>query len=101
MYFNDFYSSQRPRVKDKIIKTFKLIEYLKIVPDKFLKHIAGTKGLYEIRFKVGTDIFRVFCFFEVDNLIVIMNGFQKKTQKTPESEIRKALEIKSEYEKEK
>jgi phage-related protein len=100
-YFFDFYNLQRLRVRNKILKTIKLIEDLRIVPDKFLKHITGTIGLYEIRVKVGSDIFRVFCFFDSDNLIILINGFQKKTQKTPDSEIRKALQLKSEYENEK
>ncbi len=100
-YFFDFYNLQRPRVRNKILKTIKLIEDLRIVPDKFLKHITGTIGLYELRVKVGSDIFRIFCFFESDNLIILINGFQKKTQKTPDSEIKKALQLKSEYENEK
>jgi phage-related protein len=100
-YFFDFYNLQRPRVRNKILKTIKLIEDLRIVPDKFLKHITGTIGLYEIRVKVGSDIFRIFCFFDSDNLIILINGFQKKTQKTPDSEIKKALQLKSEYENEK
>jgi hypothetical protein len=100
-YFFDFYNLQRPRVRNKILKTIKLIEDLRIVPDKFLKHITGTIGLYELRVKVGSDIFRIFCFFDSDNLIILINGFQKKTQKTPDSEIKKALQLKSEYENEK
>ena len=100
-YFFDFYNLQRLRVRNKILKTIKLIEDLRIVPDKFLKHITGTIGLYEIRVKVGSDIFRIFCFFDSDNLIILINGFQKKTQKTPDSEIKKALQLKSEYENEK
>ena len=100
-YFFDFYNLQRPRVRNKILTTIKLIEDLRIVPDKFLKHITGTIGLYEIRVKVGSDIFRIFCFFDSDNLIILINGFQKKTQKTPDSEIKKALQLKSEYENEK
>jgi phage-related protein len=100
-YFFDFYNLQRPRVRNKLLKTIKLIEDLRIVPDKFLKHITGTIGLYELRVKVGSDIFRIFCFFDSDNLIILINGFQKKTQKTPDSEIKKALQLKSEYENEK
>jgi phage-related protein len=100
-YFFDFYNLQRPRVRNKILKTIKLIEDLRIVPDKFLNHITGTIGLYELRVKVGSDIFRIFCFFDSDNLIILINGFQKKTQKTPDSEIKKALQLKSEYENEK
>jgi phage-related protein len=100
-YFSDFYKKQRQKVKDKIIWTFKLIETLRIVPEDYLKHIEGTDGLYEIRIQLGNDIFRIFCFFDKGNLVVLANGFQKKTQKTPKSEIIKALKIKQEYEEEK
>jgi len=58
-------------------------------------------GLYEVRVKLASDIFRIFCFFDQDKLIVLANGFQKKTQKTPKQEIEKALKIKEEYEDEK
>jgi len=100
-YFIDFYNLQKPKVKDKIIWTFKLIETIQYVPEDYLKHLDGTDGLYEIRVQQGSDIFRILCFFDHGNLIVLANGFQKKTQKTPKSEIEKALKIKREYETEK
>ncbi len=62
--------------------------------------MVGTIGLYEIRIHFGSDIFRIFCFFDRGNLIVLMNGFQKKTQKTPQKEIEKAIKIKQAYENE-
>lgn len=97
-YFSDFFAKQKQKVKDKIIWTFKLIETIKQVPIDYLKHIEGTEGLYEIRIKSGNDIFRIFCFFDKDKLVVLANGFQKKTQKTPQNEIERALKIKQEYE---
>ncbi len=100
-YFTDFYDKQKQKVKDKIIWTFKLIETIKQVPEDYLKYLEGTDGLYEIRVQQGSDIFRIFCFFDEGKLIVLANGFQKKTQKTPKSEIDKALKIKREYETEK
>lgn len=100
-YFSDFFTKQKQKVKDKIIWTFKLIETIQQVPVDYLKHIEGTDGLYEIRIKSGTDIFRIFCFFDREKLVVLANGFQKKTQKTPQKEIEKALKIKQEYEKSK
>lgn len=99
-YFIDFYNKQNQKVKDKIIWTFKLIETIQQVPEDYLKHLKGTDGLYEIRVQLGSDIFRIFCFFDEGKLIVLANGFQKKTQKTPKSEIEKALNIKREYETE-
>ena len=97
-YFTDFYLKQRQKVKDKIIWTFRLIETLQKVPEDYLKHLEGTDGLYEIRVRQGSDTFRIFCFFDEGKLVVLANGFQKKTQKTPKIEIEKALKIKQEYE---
>ena len=71
------------------------------VPERYLKQIESTDGLYEIRIQLGNDIFRIFCFFDKGKLIVLANGFHKKTQKTPKNEIEKALKIKEEYENEK
>lgn len=99
-YFIDFYTKQNQKVKAKIIWTFKLIETIHLVPEDYMKHIEGTEGLYEIRVQLSGNIFRIFCFFDEGNLIVLANGFQKKAQKTPKSEIEKAQKIKREYEKE-
>ena len=100
-YFEKFFAEQRQKVKDKIIWTLKLIEEVKQVPETYLKHLAGTDGLYEIRVQSGSDIFRIFCFFDEGQLVVLANGFQKKTQETPKSEIERALKIKKEYENDK
>ena len=97
-YFEKFFIKQSAKVKKKIIWTFELIEELERVPETYLKHIESTNGLYEIRIKIGKEIFRVFCFFNKGRLIILANGFQKKTQKTPKKEIEKALKIKEEYE---
>jgi phage-related protein len=100
-YFQEFFEKQREKVKDKIIWTFELIEELQRIPETYLKHIENTEGLYEIRVQNGGDIFRIFCFFDKGQLVIIANGFQKKMQKTPKQEIEKALKIKQEYENEK
>ena len=100
-YFEKFFVKQRQKVRDKIIWTFDLIENLPRVPDLYLKHIENTAGLYEIRVQMGSDIYRIFCFFDEGQLVVIANGFQKKSQKTPKQEIELALKIKGEYENEK
>lgn len=96
-YFSEFFAKQKQKVKDKIIWTFDLIEELHRVPEKYLKHLENTNALYEIRIQSGSDIFRIFCFFDEGKLVVLTNGFQKKTQKTPKKEIEKALKIKEEY----
>jgi phage-related protein len=100
-YFKGFFVKQENRVRDKIIWTFTLIEDIQRVPETYLKHIKNTNGLYEIRVQLGNDIFRIFCFFDYGKLVILANGFQKKTKRTPKIEIEKALKIKKEYEKEK
>lgn len=100
-YFQDFFIKQNKKVKAKIVWTFELLEDLQRVPETYLKHIENTDGLYEIRVQIGSDIFRIFCFFDEGKLVVLANGFQKKTQKTPKKEIEIALKIKAEYESEK
>ncbi len=98
-YFQGFFLSQTSKVQTKILWTLKLIEEHNQIAEQYLKHLAGTKGLFEIRIQYGSAIFRIFCFFEQNNIIVVLNGFQKKTQKTPKKEIKKALLIKQEYER--
>ena len=100
-YFDEFFVKQREKVKAKIVWTFDLVEDLEKIPEAYLKHIENTDGLFEIRVQQGSDIFRIFCFFDKGQLVVLANGFQKKTQKTPKKEIDKALKIKNEYESEK
>ena len=96
-YFEEFLIEQSQKVKDKIIWTFLLIEEIEQVPDTYLKHLEGTDSLFEIRVQTGTDIFRIFCFFDQGKLVVLANGFHKKSRKTPKQEIAKALRIREEY----
>lgn len=100
-YFEKFFILQNNRVKEKILWTIRLIEDVEVVPSIYLKSISGTNGIYEIRIQTGSDIFRIFCFFDKAHIIVIGHGFQKKTQKTPKNEIIKAIQIKLDYENEK
>jgi len=97
-YFLDFYEDQTDDVQRKIEWTLNLLRKIERVPKKYFDHITGTNGLFEVRVEVGNNIFRIFSFFDKGNLIVLGNGFQKKTQKTPKTEIEKALKIKEEYE---
>jgi phage-related protein len=100
-YFQVFFDKQSKKVKAKIVWTFDLIEDLQRVPETYLKHIENTDGLFEIRVQFGSDIFRIFCFFDQGRLVILVNGFQKKTKKTPKKEIELAIKIKTEYENEK
>jgi phage-related protein len=74
-------------VQEKIDDVLYLVTHSDRIPDKFLKHIEGQKGLYEVRVEVGSNIYRIFCCFDKGKIVVLFNGFQKKTQKTPKGEI--------------
>jgi phage-related protein len=96
-YFVDFLTKQPIKVQNKIFKIIEAIETLERIPTTYLKLISGTNGLYEARIQLGTDIWRVFCFFDKGKLVILLNGFQKKTQKTPKNEIEKAINLMKEY----
>jgi len=95
--FWTFYNKQSPKIQDRIVWTFRLIRDVPVVPEKYLKHLTGTTGLYEIRVSAGSDIFRIFCFFDEGRLVIVLNGFQKKTQKTPPNEIERAERLRKQY----
>ena len=96
-YFKDFLIGLSPKVQDKIYKIIEIIEYQQRIPEKYLKHIEGQKGLYEARILLGSNIWKVFCFFDEGKLVILLNGFQKKTQKTPKAEIDKAVRLMDDY----
>lgn len=96
-HFDEFYNAQSPAVKKKIDYVLYLLQHVERVPEKFLKHIEGSKGLYEIRVELQSNIYRVFCCFDEGRLVVLYNGFQKKSQKTPANEIALAERLMAEY----
>lgn len=96
-HFIEFYQEQDKKVKGKIQYVFELLKQVERVPKKFLEHLTGTDGLYEIRVKYQSNIYRIFCCFDEGNLVVLFNGFQKKSQKTPTKEIEKAKKLKKAY----
>ncbi len=93
-YFTDFYKKQTTVVQKKLNWTIELIMTIEMVPKKYFSHMEDTDGLFEIRVEVGNNIFRVFSFFDEGNLVILLNGFQKKTQKTPKNEIELAEKLK-------
>ena len=96
-YFKEF---KRTLSKDVLMKIYQVFIYIMsedIIPVKFLKKIEGVKDLYEIRIEHNGNIYRIFCCFDEGNLVILFNAFQKKTQKTPTSEIERAIRIKEEY----
>ena len=100
-HFEEFLLKQPEKVQDKIFKIIEAIETLERVPANYLKSIEGTNGLYEARIQLASNIWRVFCFFDEGKLVILLNGFQKKTQKTPKNELEKALKLMNKYYSEK
>lgn len=100
-YFEDFLKDLPEKAQDKIFKIIEVIETFEQVPSNYLKYIQGTKGLFEARVKLGSNIWRVFCFFDEGKIVILLNGFAKKSQKTPPKEIAKAERLMKKYYKEK
>ena len=96
-YFKDFKKTLRKETLQKVYQVFIYIMTLEQVPVKFLKAITGVTGLYEIRVEEGGNIYRIFCCMDDDRLVILFNGFQKKSQKTPPEEIERAKRIMNEY----
>ena len=96
-YYKEFYVAQTETVRQKINQVLKMIETQRIVPIKFFKYLEGSDGIYEVRVEVGNNIYRVFSCFDKGAVVVLFHGIQKKSQKTPPKEIKRAETIKKEY----
>lgn len=100
-YFEDFLKALPEKAQNKVFKIIEAIETFEQVPSQYLKYIKGTEGLFEARVKLGSNIWRVFCFFDEGKLVILLNGFAKKSQKTPKKEISKAESLMKQYYKDK
>ena len=96
-YYKEFYVAQTDAVRQKINQVLKMIETQRIVPIKFFKYLEGSDGIYEVRVEVDKNIYRVFSCFDKGAVVVLFHGIQKKSQKTPKKEIKRAEAIKKEY----
>ena len=94
-FFLDFISTLDKGAKQKVFYSIDMLKTQERVSEKFVKYIR--KGVYELRAEYESDIYRIFFCFDEGNIVILFNGFQKKTQKTPENEIRKAIKLKDEY----
>ena len=94
-YFISFYSSLSDGAQRKFDYSLAMLKIQERVSTKFVKFIRD--GIYEVRATHDGNIYRAFFIFDEGNVVMLFNGFQKKTQKTPESEINKAIQIKNEY----
>jgi phage-related protein len=98
-YFDDFFNGLDKKSRDKVLWVLKLIEDLPVIPKIYFKHLKTSQGIYEVRISYAGNIFRVFCFFNKDKEIVLLNAFRKTTNKTPLLELEKAIKLRKEYEK--
>ncbi len=94
-YFNKFFAQLDSGTQDKVLYVLMLLRTQDRLPTKFIKLIRN--GLYELRIEYNGNIYRIFFIFDGNKIVVLFNGFQKKTQKTPQGEIDKALKLKDEY----
>lgn len=99
-HFIDFYQEQNPKVQEKIEYALDLVRFEPRVPKSYLKHLTGSNGIYEVRVKTNEANVRILCFFDKDSLVILVNSFVKKSQKTPRKEIKLAEKLKKEYLKE-
>lgn len=94
-YFEAFLQTLSTKEQEKVEYGLMLLETQDKIPAKFIKHVRD--GLFELRIEYIGNIYRVFFIFDAGRIVVLFNGFQKKTQKTPLEEINKAIRIKEEY----
>lgn len=96
-YYQEFFDSLNLEVQKKFNWTLQLIATLERVPEKYFKHMTNSNGIFEVRVEYSSNIYRVFSFFDKGSLIILINGFHKKTPKTPKKELELAKKLKQEY----
>jgi phage-related protein len=96
-HFANFYLKQTAKVQEKIEYILRIVRQVEHIPKRFFDHMSGSDGLFEISIEFESNIFRILCCFDEGNIVVLFNGFQKKTQKTPKEQIEKAEKLKKEY----
>jgi phage-related protein len=96
-HFKQFRKTLDRETLKKVYKVLILIMTVEIVPVKFLKAIEGRNGLYEIRVEQGNNTYRIFCCFDEGNLVILFNGFQKKSMKTPKEQLDRAEALMKKY----
>jgi len=93
----DFLDSLPGKVAQKVTWVLSLIEDLAVVPATYFKKLVGTEEIWECRIQFASNIYRIFCFFEGNSVVVLTNGFAKKTQRTPQQEIERAEAYRRDY----
>jgi len=96
-YFLNFYKDLDKELQEKVEWVFEVVKTADKIPRKYFDHLTNTEGLFEIRIEYESNIYRIICFFDKGNIVVLINSFQKKTQKTPTNELKLAKELKKQY----
>ena len=94
-YYKDFYESLSQKEKDKVDRVMVLMQSENRLPAHYIKYLE--EGIYELRITVPNKELRILFIYDGEQLVVLFNCFVKKTQKTPRSEIEKAIRLKKEY----
>ena len=94
-YFLSFYRTLTEGAQKKFDYSLAMLKIQERISERFVKYIR--EGIFEVRASHDGNVYRAFFIFDEGNVVLLFNGFQKKTQKTPESEIKKAIQIKNEY----
>ena len=92
-----FIDSLSGKAAQKITWTLSLLEELDVLPSSYFKKLVNSDGIWEVRISLGSDIYRIFCFFTGKSVVILTHGLVKKTQKTPPGEIERAESYKQEY----
>jgi phage-related protein len=93
----EFLDSLTGKQAQKVLWVLQLVEELDIVPRQYLKKLVDRDGIWEVRVQFGNDIYRLLGFFDRGGMVILTNGFTKKTQKNPPQEIALAVQRKEEY----
>ncbi len=93
-----FLKSLSPKQFEKVVWVLSIVREMPLVSKQYFKKLIGTADIWEVRIDFGNDTFRILGFFEKGNLVILTNGFAKKTEKTPPNEIRLAEQRKKDYE---
>ena len=93
----DFLDSLPAKVAQKVTWVLNLVEDMDIVPATYFKKLVGTEEIWECRVRFGSNSYRIFCFFHGNSVVILTHGFMKKSQKTPNMEIKKAEAYRREF----
>ena len=93
----EFLDSLSGKVAQKVAWVLGLVEDLEVVPSTYFKKLVSTDEIWECRIQLGSNAYRIFCFFDDNSVVVLTNGLIKKTQKTPQLEIERTEAYRRDY----